>query len=397
MNTFFQLASLGALALMPKVACETTTNTKLCVELEVPVPINATNQLFDQPRVDSTIDAIDWTVWVSTRTTPPARDRVIGNKTISDTFKINAQLCVPSDKGPKADILQIATPGLGFDKRYFDAEIQPDEYSYVSAALKKGYSILTYDRLGTGKSQKPDAYEIVQIPTEIEILASLTKIARSGKLIRSSKVLSTGSRTTVSDFVPSKVVQIGYSFGSFLIQNVLARYPDLGDGAVLTALYPNTIPFDKMIDVLHYDHEFPKENDPTRFSEYGSGYFVLSNEADLQKLFFQKRSLDPALLTYTEKIKQPETLGEYASEGLSSYLVADNFRGPVQFFIGEFDNFVCRGDCRGIYDQTEADRIFPHSNATYYLQPNTGHAPGLSKNASAGYEVMLEFLDSHNL
>lgn len=117
MNTFFQLASLGALALMPKVACETTTNTKLCVELEVPVPINATNQLFDQPRVDSTIDAIDWTVWVSTRTTPPARDRVIGNKTISDTFKINAQLCVPSDKGPKADILQIATPGLGFDKR----------------------------------------------------------------------------------------------------------------------------------------------------------------------------------------------------------------------------------------------------------------------------------------
>jgi pimeloyl-ACP methyl ester carboxylesterase len=216
-----------------------------------------------------------------------------------------------------------------FEYRYFDAEIQPDEYSYVNAALKKGYSILTYDRLGTGKSQKPNAYDVVQIPTEIEILASLTKIARSGKLISSSKVLSS-SRTTVSDFEPSKVVQIGYSFGSFLIQNVLARYPELSDGAVLTALYPNTIPFAQMIDVLHYDHEFPKENDPARFSEYGSGYFVLSNKADLQKLFFQKRSLDPALLTYTEKIKQPETLGEYASEGLSSYLVAENFKGPVQ-------------------------------------------------------------------
>jgi hypothetical protein len=117
MNTFLQLASLGALALIPKVAGETTTNTKLCVELEVPVPVNATNQLFDQPRVDSTIDAIDWTVWVSTRTTPPITERVIRNITINETFKINAQLCVPSDKGPKADILQIATPGLGFDKR----------------------------------------------------------------------------------------------------------------------------------------------------------------------------------------------------------------------------------------------------------------------------------------
>jgi hypothetical protein len=74
-----------------------------------------------------------------------------------------------------------------------------------------------------------------------------------------------------------------------------------------------------------------------------------------------------------------------------------NSFASIQFFIGEFDNFVCRGDCRGIYNQAEADRIFPHSNATYYLQPNTGHAPGLSKNASAGYEVMLEFLDSHSL
>ncbi|VUC24575.1 unnamed protein product [Clonostachys rosea] len=396
MNTIFHLASIGALALIPTVAGETTTTTKLCVELEVPVPVRATNQLFDQPRVDSTIDAIDWTVWVSTRTTPPVTERLLGNKTIDDKFLINAQLCVPSDKGPKADILQIATPGLGFDKRYFDAEIQPDEYSYVNAALKKGYSILTYDRLGTGKSQKPNAYDIVQIPTEIEILASLTKIARSGKLISSSKVLSKSSRT-ISDFVPSKVVQIGYSFGSFLIQNVVARYPELSDGAILTALYPNTIPYSQMIDVLHYDHEFPKENDPARFSEYGSGYFVLSNEADLQKLFFQKKSLDPALLTYTEKIKQPETVGEYASEGLSSYLVADNFKGPVHFFIGEFDNFVCRGDCRDIYNQTEAERIFPHSNPTYYLQPETGHAPALSKNASAGFEVMLGYLDSHNL
>lgn len=117
MNAILHLASLGALALIPTVACEATTNTKRCVELEVPVPVVATNQIFDQPRVDSTIDAIDWTVWVSTRTTLPARDRVIKDNPIKDIFKINAQLCVPSDKGPKADILQIATPGLGFDKR----------------------------------------------------------------------------------------------------------------------------------------------------------------------------------------------------------------------------------------------------------------------------------------
>lgn len=208
-------------------------------------------------------------------------------------------------------------------------ELKPEEYSYADAAVKKGYSILTYDRLGTGESEKPNAYDIVQIPTEIEILAGLTKLARSGKLISSSKVSSaTNGKTIVPDFQPSKIIQVGHSFGSYLIAGMLARYGNLSDGAILTGFLITNL--DRMLDVLHYDHEFARQHDPVRFGDYSSGYFVLNTESCLQKLFFRKGAFEPELLTYAEKIKAPEAVGEYASEGTSPLSPALEFRGPIQ-------------------------------------------------------------------
>jgi hypothetical protein len=94
-----------------------TSPIKQCIQLDVPVPVRATNLQYDMPRVDSSIDAIDWTVNVTTWSTKSAKDRVIGKVDINCTFTINAQLCFPPQMGAKSDILQIATPGNGFDKR----------------------------------------------------------------------------------------------------------------------------------------------------------------------------------------------------------------------------------------------------------------------------------------
>ena len=114
------LVFLGVLALC-RVAAGTPakpeTSTKQCVQLEVPIPVLATNYHYTMPRVDSNIDAIDWTVNVTTWSTPSAAERVIAPVPVNRTFKINVQLCVPRQRGVKADILQIGTHGLGFDKR----------------------------------------------------------------------------------------------------------------------------------------------------------------------------------------------------------------------------------------------------------------------------------------
>ncbi|KAL7925177.1 Alpha/Beta hydrolase protein [Trichoderma austrokoningii] len=399
MSSILPLVSFGALALAS--AIPSASITKLCVQLQIPVHVVATNYHYDQPRVDSSIDAMDWTVNVTTWSGSNFTARITERVDIKKTYDIGAQLCVPSKKTSKAGILQIATPGLGFGKEYFDVAIDPQQYSYVDAAINKGYSVLSYDRLGTGASQKPDAYDQVQIPVEIEILAGLTKIARGGKMLSSSTTSSvTSNASAMFDFLPTKIVHVGHSYGSYVNSLMLIDYPDIIDGAIFTGLCPNNIEATDPLNVLNYNHAFAKESDPVRFAEYGSGYFVLDNEETLQKLFFQKASLDPKLLTYAESIKQPEAVGEYSSEDGNPLAPAPGYKGPLMFFVGEFDNFVCNGNCSGIYNEAYARQLYPGVAAddlTYYLQPNTGHASMLSTNASAGYEVMLEFLDSRGL
>ena len=152
-----------------------------CKQLDIPMFATAPSAIYDIPHVDNDIEATAWAIYDATRSTPHDVQNIIKNTTTSGTFKIHAQLCVPKSS-KKKDILQIATHGVHYDSRYWDSKYQPEKYSYVDATLKAGYSILTYDRLGTGQSDHPDAYDVVQAPLELEILRQLTLMARNGTL-----------------------------------------------------------------------------------------------------------------------------------------------------------------------------------------------------------------------
>ena len=99
------------------------TTDKQCLDLDVPVSISATNAKLDTPRVDSNIDAVDW-VWDSYTWSHNASERMVGTIAINTTYHISAQLCVPTQGSAKSDILQIASPGLGWDKRYYFFELR---------------------------------------------------------------------------------------------------------------------------------------------------------------------------------------------------------------------------------------------------------------------------------
>lgn len=99
---------------LPPPPPATAPNGRQCVKLEIPLKVNINSTHWIQPKVDSNVDAVDWvdqaTTWTSPGTLPG------GPVTISGTFKITGQLCVPRS-GKKADVLQIATHGVGFDSR----------------------------------------------------------------------------------------------------------------------------------------------------------------------------------------------------------------------------------------------------------------------------------------
>ncbi|KAK4148416.1 hypothetical protein C8A00DRAFT_39018 [Chaetomidium leptoderma] len=349
-----------------------------------------------QPRVDSNIDAVEWVTEMTTWSSPNMTERIIGNITIEDTFKISGQLCVPP-RGARSDVLQIATHGVGFDKRYWDVEVKPDQYSYVNAALSEGYSIFTYDRLGTGASDKPDAYDIVQTTVQVEILRQLTSLARSGKPVSSSRNTSGGSAKGLDRYTPSKVVHVGHSFGSIATLGLLTADGAASDGAILTGFLYN----DQLsgASVATWGFEFARHNDPALFGDRPSGYIVQATKSNTQLSFLKKGSFKPELLDYAWDIRQPNTVTEFLSIRQVLYKPAPDFKGPIQFFIGENDYGFCAGDCRGTYNATaiKMDLYPAASDLSVYLQPGTGHGLALSTNATEGYKVIFDYLHSSGL
>jgi hypothetical protein len=90
-------------------------SNRQCIQLEIPVKVDVTATKWLQPRVESTIDAVEWVSELSTWSSPTQRD--IGDLVVNDTFKISGQLCIPSGGGARSNVLQIATHGAGFDSR----------------------------------------------------------------------------------------------------------------------------------------------------------------------------------------------------------------------------------------------------------------------------------------
>ncbi|KAF2167136.1 hypothetical protein M409DRAFT_66194 [Zasmidium cellare ATCC 36951] len=357
-----------------------------CQQLDIPVHAAADSAVYDLPRVDNDLEATAWAIFDATRTTPHGIESIIRNTTTSGTFNIHAQLCHPH-LGSSKDILQIATHGVHYDSRYWDSTYQPAKHSYVDAALKAGYSIFTYDRLGTGQSDHPDAYTVVQAPLELEILRQLTLMARNGTLY------SLASKTHYNTTQPSKFVHVGHSFGSFLTSAFIARYGPLSDGAVITGYILN---------------EYLASAGSTSFSvEYAgktfnrsSGY-VVSKKNGIQNIFFggdPKTAFTPELLEYGNKIKQPVPIGEFASAFSLIGNPGPSFRGPVQFLLPEFDFYICRGDCKGLADVKILNQTYPNAAAIEAaIQPNSGHALPLHNNATAGFLLTFDFLARHGL
>ncbi|KAJ9605604.1 hypothetical protein H2200_010261 [Cladophialophora chaetospira] len=364
-----------------------------CAKFNVAVPAKGNNVVAEGPRVDNNIDAVTFMWDADTWSHPNSTVRITGTIPVDQTFNIVAQLCVPSS-GDKSEILQIATHGAGFDRRYWDVELEPENYSYVRAAIKAGYSILTYDRLGVGESDKPDAYTMVQAPIQLEILQQISLMARSGKISQLAQAQIT-SGVTLPKF--SKFVHVGHSYGSILTSALLAKYPDSTDGAILTGfvLSPQTSKFSQSAR----GYQFAKELDPVKWADRGSGYITNGALYSFHTHFLAGGTFDPKLLEYGFDVRQPTTVGESRSSIAIYGLPAHNFTKPLQLFLAENDNPVCDGDCKGAYNLTQI-RAALYPNAAVledYIQPATAHGFTLQKNATAGYQVMFDFFGRNGL
>ncbi|KAE9364193.1 alpha/beta-hydrolase [Stipitochalara longipes BDJ] len=366
-----------------------------CKQLDIPIFATADSAIYDIPRVDNDIEATAWAIFDATRDTPHSVQNILKNTTTSDTFNIHAQLCVPQSS-QKKDILQIATHGVHYDSRYWDSTYQPENYSYVDAALKAGYAILTYDRLGVGQSDKPDAYTVVQAPLEQEILRQLTLMARNGTLYSFAGKAKPAVDAFKTLAKPNKIIHLGHSFGSFLTSAFIANYGSLSDGAIITGYLLTE--YLASAGSTSFSVEYAATSSPP--FDRPSGY-VVCQKSGIQNIFFggdPTTAFTPELLDYGNSIKQPVPIGEFASAFWLIGNQGSSFKGPVQYLLPELDFYVCRGDCKGLANLTTLWQTYPNAaDIKVNIQPNTGHALPLHNNATAGFQLTFDFLDTHGL
>jgi pimeloyl-ACP methyl ester carboxylesterase len=381
----------------PLVASGDTHINGYCKQFTIPVFATSESAIYDLPRIDNDIEAASWAINADTWNAPAGPMTVLKNTTTSGTFNIHTQLCVPKTAGTN-NILQIATHGGHYDSRYWDSQLDPENSSYVEAALKAGYSILTYDRLSTGQSDHPDAYNVAQSPLELEILHQLTLMARNGTLYSLAKQAT--PVVTVFDALktPNKVVHVGHSFGSFLTSAFIALYSNLTDGAIITGFLRNQHLGET--GMVSFDAAYAATAPFPGPYNRSSGYVACSKHG-IQNVFFGgnvSTAFTPEMLDYGDYIKQPIAVGELASSFQILGLPGPDLTAPIQYFLAENDFFVCGGDCKGLANMTVLRETYPKaSDIEVYIQPNTGHAFPLHNKASAGFQVSLDFLSSHGL
>ncbi|KPI38610.1 uncharacterized protein AB675_4217 [Cyphellophora attinorum] len=344
-----------------------------CHQFAIPIKASSPGAVYKLPVVNNDLTTTAWAVaadcWSS-----EVRE-VVENITISGTYSIHAQLCVPTGSNAK-DVLQIATHGGHYDKRYWDSEYRPKDHSWR-------------------KERHPRRYRGVQTGIELDILRQLTKHAREGTL------LSPKDWHMAPSSPPAKIVHLGHSFGSVMTTAFLTNYPNETDGGIITGFAIN--PYFGLTGMSSWYANYaatthspdgPKWDRP-------SGY-VVSQKEGIQVVFFggdPSTAFTEEQLEYGDKIKQPLPIGELASGAQVLGRPGGGFTGPVQYVLAEFDMFICKGDCKGATNETVLRNTqWPNAaDIEVVVQPNTGHAFPLHNNATAGFQLTWDFLERHGL
>lgn len=132
---------------------------------------------------------------------------------------------------------------------------------------------------------------------------------------------------------PSKIIHVGHSYGSFLTHSLIAKYPTLSDGIILTGIGYNatTTQFPAFFEGARLN--IANTVSPGRYPGRDSGYLANTDVIGNVATFFHQGSFDKEILWYTQDIAQPAAAIEFVTGSPLSISKpgALAFTGPVSF------------------------------------------------------------------
>lgn len=184
---------------------------------------------------------------------------------------------------------------------------------------------------------------------------------------------------------------VGHSFGSLVTNNVVAKYPNLTDAAVLTGFAFAPKPFYGPVFVAAATLRIASQHDPLKYGNLDTGYIGFADIAAQVNTFF-KAPYELGTAEYADSISAPAAISEFLSQALLSLPL--EFGKPVLVTAGEFDLAFCGGECHSTYAEQKLNAVFPKSTLIdAFLHPGAGHGINFAKNATGFYAGISGFLE----
>ncbi|KAK3389526.1 Alpha/Beta hydrolase protein [Podospora didyma] len=364
-------------------AYATSSTAKTCTSYNIAVTVSTTNAIFGLPHFQTDLDVADFVNTLGSRdsetamsVTSPMTENVTASYTIAATF------CRPDGRGAgKNSTVLIATHGLGFDKSYWDPQLDKTKYSFVDFVVSQGFSILTYDRLGVGASSQVSGY-VAQLSNQVAILTELTHLVKAGKYVG-----DTGK--------PAAVVLVGHSFGSATSITAVSNDVTLADGLILTGFSLNVTNIDGLGFTETLGLRIASKQQPGKWRQLDTGYVTNVDLVSNVGAFFKAPDYDPAVARFAEANKAPFGTMELITGQRPGLPYA--FQGVAMIISGKFDLIFCKSDCDDVLE-TPGARVFGHANAFKAISyPGAGHGINFHLNATGAFQDITDFLSASGL
>ncbi|WVR03773.1 hypothetical protein IAU60_000768 [Kwoniella sp. DSM 27419] len=315
---------------------------------------------------------------------------------VNGTYSLWFEYCEPKN-GNATGVFQ-TIHGLVGNAGYWNVHLDNSpNNSFAESAAAAGWATLSYDRLGVGRSAKPDGTNVVQISYEAAQAVAISEALRAGSL---------------SD-VPAydTVVGVGHSYGSNLLTGVASIAPTAFDALVLTGFTNNATM--GPLGLFAFQSTIANVAYPDRFASDANDYVITPNVYVDQTGFFHYPNYTNSSLQMFTTSKGEYTLGQQNTISAPIMLPRDNFTAPVMVVTGEYDAPYCAGNCTvtsltssssnssGSSTPTQLDSakdLYPGvTQFQTYMVPDTAHGINYHTTAYMAYQQIIQFISGLNL
>jgi pimeloyl-ACP methyl ester carboxylesterase len=290
----------------------------------------------------------------------------------SPTWYTAAWLTLPTE--PSRPELQVLLHGAGYDHRYWDWPVEPENYSYAAWAAARGIATLNLDRIGSGASSRPPGAQNTQA-AQAQVVSQIIAAARAG----------------LPGAPPfERVVLVGHSLGSVVAGLEAATYGD-PDAVVLTGYIP--VDGTSESEEALFDAAFmPAVEAMPHLLGLVDGDYLTSRSFGRAELLFHQEAADPAIVAVDARLQGITSRGELRGSGPAGTVIRAG-AVPTLVLAGQHDVLLLdRGQDKDTYDTTRRWAARSPAHFDFEVVAGSGHNLNLHRAAHQAYEAIESWL-----